>query len=53
MIGTITGKPVDQRIHGSVSVAVMSAMLGADIIRVHDVDATRDAISMVSALGRI
>ncbi len=53
MIGTITGKPVDQRIHGSVSVAVMSAMLGADIIRVHDVDATRDAISMVSAVGRI
>ncbi len=50
MIGTITGKPVDQRVYGSVAVAVISAMLGADIVRVHDVDATRDALSMVTAL---
>ncbi len=53
MIGTITGKPVEQRVYGSVSVAVISAMLGADIIRVHDVDPTRDAISMVTALGGV
>jgi dihydropteroate synthase len=50
MIGTILNKPVDQRLHGSVSSAVIAAMLGADIVRVHDVPETLDAIAMVNAL---
>lgn len=53
MIGTILDKPVDQRLYGSLSVAVMAAMLGADIIRVHDVAETLDAIAMVKALGEV
>lgn len=53
MIGTITNMPVDQRLYGSISVAVMAAMLGADIVRVHDVSETIDAIAMVKALGRV
>jgi dihydropteroate synthase len=31
----------------------MSAMLGADIVRVHDVAETLDAIAMVKALGEV
>ena len=51
MIGTILDKPVDQRLYGSISTAVIAAMLGADIIRVHDVPQTLDAIAMVNALN--
>jgi dihydropteroate synthase len=50
MIGAITGQPVDKRLYGSLAAAVISAMLGADIVRVHDVDATRQALAMVKAL---
>lgn len=53
MIGTILDKPVEQRLYGSLSAAVMAAMLGADIIRVHDVAETLDAIAMVKALGQV
>ena len=53
MIGKILDKPADQRLYGSLSVAVMAAMLGADIVRVHDVAETVDAITMVKALGEV
>jgi len=53
MIGKILAKPADQRLYGSLSLAVMSAMLGADIVRVHDVVETLDAIAMVKALGEV
>ena len=53
MIGTILDRPVDQRLYGSLSSAVMAAMLGADILRVHDVAETVDAIGMVKALGQV
>ena len=53
MIGTLLDKPVDQRLYGSLSVAVMAAMLGADILRVHDVAETVDAITMVKALQQV
>jgi len=52
-IGKILDKPGDQRLFGSLSVAVMAAMLGADILRVHDVMETRDAIEMVKALEKV
>ena len=53
MIGAVLDKPADQRIYGSLSAAVMAAMLGADILRVHDVAATADALAMVRAVGRV
>jgi len=53
MIGTILDKPVDQRLYGSLALATMAAMLGADILRVHDVGETVDAIRMVRALGEV
>ena len=53
MIGKILDKPVDERLYGSLAVAVMAAMLGADILRVHDVAETVDAIRLVRALGEV
>jgi len=53
MIGMLLDKPVDQRLYGSLSMAVMAAMLGADILRVHDVAQTVDALTMVKALQQV
>jgi dihydropteroate synthase len=53
MIGTILDKPVDQRLYGNIATAVIAAMLGADIIRVHDVTETRDALAIVQALRQM
>jgi dihydropteroate synthase len=49
-IGKILGRPVDERLHGGVGLASLAAAMGANIIRTHDVAATRDAIGMVSAV---
>lgn len=53
MLGAITGNKVDQRIHESVAAAVLAAVKGAKILRVHDVKATKDAISVYSAMNTI
>jgi dihydropteroate synthase len=53
MIGAVLDKPADQRLYGSLSVAVIAAMQGADILRVHDVAETADAMAMVRALGQV
>ncbi len=50
LIGAVTGRPVAQRIHGSVALAVYAALNGAAIVRVHDVGATVDALSMIAAV---
>ncbi len=49
-IGEITGAPADGRLAGSLTVAVWSLMRGAAILRVHDVAATRAAVTMAGAL---
>jgi len=51
MLGQITGREVDQRVHASVAAAVLAAQKGAKIIRVHDVAATKDALSVIAAVG--
>lgn len=50
MIGALTGKPVGERMPGSVAAALLAAQRGAAILRVHDVGATRDALAVWSAL---
>lgn len=51
MLGRITGRErPDQRIAASVAAAVMAAERGADIVRVHDVAETVDAMKVVAAL---
>ncbi len=52
MIGAISGKPAAERAHGSVAAALIAAQNGADIVRVHDVAATVDALSVLHAVGR-
>jgi len=49
MIGAITGKPVEERMPGSVAAALVAAAHGARIVRVHDVAATVDALKVWQA----
>ena len=49
MIGQILNVPPKERTIGSVSCAVIAAMKGAHIIRVHDVKETFDALRIVQA----
>ena len=51
MIGLVLNAPVEQRLHGSVAVATLAAQGGAQIIRVHDVQPTADALKMVAAVN--
>ena len=50
LVGTLTGRPPGERLHGSVALAVIAALNGARILRVHDVAATVDALAVVSAV---
>jgi dihydropteroate synthase len=50
MVGTLTGRPAAERLHGSVALAVIAALNGARILRVHDVAATVDALKVVAAV---
>ena len=47
--GVLNNAPVDKRVLGSVAGAVIAAMNGAKIIRVHDVQETVDALKVVQA----
>lgn len=49
MIGNVLGKSVDQRLIGSVAGALIAVMKGAQIVRVHDVEATCDALKIWQA----
>ena len=50
MIGQILGHNVAERLSGSLALATMAAWLGANIIRVHDVQQTVDVVKVVMAL---
>ena len=50
-IGKVTGKPVEKRLAGTLAANALAAEHGADILRVHDVGETRDAIMMVREIG--
>jgi len=46
----LLGRPVDERAFATVGVSVAAAIQGADVIRVHDVAATRDALLACQAV---
>lgn len=50
MIGAITGRPVGERLSGSIAAALAGVSRGARIIRVHDIPETLDAIKIWQAL---
>lgn len=46
MIGAVTGRPVGDRLAGSLAAALAGVARGGAIVRVHDVAATRDALAV-------
>lgn len=50
-LGSLTGRPVEERLAASVAAALASVQLGARIVRVHDVAATADALKVWGAAG--
>nr|WP_231692686.1 dihydropteroate synthase [Thiopseudomonas alkaliphila] len=50
MIGQVLDKPVEQRLFGSLGLAVMALERGAKVLRVHDVAATVDAVKLFNAV---
>jgi dihydropteroate synthase len=50
MIEKLIGRPVTERVHASVSLALAAAARGAALLRVHDVAATVDALRVAAAV---
>ncbi|PTQ83368.1 dihydropteroate synthase [Nitrosospira multiformis] len=50
MLGKITGGDINNRIHASIAAALIAAMKGVALLRVHDVRATRDALAVYNAV---
>lgn len=53
MLGKLTGREVAQREVASAVSAALAVERGANILRVHDVAATRDAVALASAVATI
>jgi len=53
MIGAIVGRPVEQRLAGSLAGALAAVAQGARILRVHDVTETVDALNVWHAANSI
>jgi dihydropteroate synthase len=51
MIGQLTGRALDARVHGSVAAALIAVQNGAMLVRVHDVAATADALAVWRAVA--
>ena len=50
MIGQVLGRPVDERLYGSLALAALAVTRGAQVIRVHDVAETVDVVRMIAAV---
>lgn len=50
MVGAITGRPVQERLAGSLALATIATLHGAHIVRAHDVAATVDAVKVAFAV---
>ena len=49
-LGALTGRPVGERLIGSVAAAVLAVERGASVVRVHDVAATVEALRVVAGV---
>lgn len=47
------GRPVEERIYGSIATAVVAVWNGANIVRVHDVRETVDALTLIGKLLKV
>jgi len=52
VIGHVLGRDVDQRLAGSLALALLAAQNGASIIRVHDVPETIDVLKILAAVDQ-
>jgi dihydropteroate synthase len=50
MLGLITGRPVNERVHAGIVAHLIAAQRGAHILRVHDVAPLRDALAIWNAV---
>ena len=50
LLGALTGKGADDRVHASVAGALLACQRGAAILRVHDLAATRNALAVLAAV---
>jgi dihydropteroate synthase len=50
-VGTLTGRPVHERLAGSLAMALLALHGGAKILRVHDVKETKDVIAVWQAFN--
>ncbi len=50
-IGKLTDEPVDQRLSASLATAAQALTNGANIVRVHDVAATKQALTVIDAIN--
>jgi dihydropteroate synthase len=48
-LGKITGRPVEERLAGSLAMALLALQSGASILRVHDVKETKDVVAVWQA----
>jgi dihydropteroate synthase len=53
MLGALTGQDVGQRLPASVAAALIAVQRGANIVRVHDVRATVDALKVWNAVNGV
>ena len=51
-LGKLTGRPVAERLAGSLTMALLALQGGATILRVHDVKETRDVIAVWEAVNK-
>jgi dihydropteroate synthase len=50
LIAKLTGRAVDERLPGSLALALLAAQRGASLLRVHDVAATADVLKILEAV---
>ncbi len=53
MFGDLLGRPVNERLAGSLAAALVAAQNGAKIVRVHDVAETADVLKLLRALSHV
>ena len=53
MLGAITGQDVAHRVHASIAAALLAVQRGANVLRVHDVRATADALKIWQAVNTL
>jgi len=51
-IGRLTGRDAGERVYGTVATTALAVAAGIDVVRVHDVDASRDAVRVADAIVR-